>query len=314
MSDTHDADEFSAPLSDPKDEKKSPCDGYAVTLLRYLDKDLEGQELEEFRSHLDSCANCQSLVEKERALSNLLHRSRPLYSAPSGLRARVSGATLRYFSPTRGANRFHRSSFQPPISGLTGMGRRLPQLRVLAPAALAIALCLAFVPNIVRNVRASSYVETAVAEHRCYLDGSLPAGLVSNSPQQVTAWFANKVPFDFRLPAAEPGPENKPAYRLTGASVVHYKGSPAALVRYETQNEKITLLAVSSNSAVVAAGDEVRFGKLTFHYHTNSGFRVITWSTRGLSYALVSSVSAPARESCLVCHQNMTDKGAFKAR
>jgi hypothetical protein len=83
---------------------------------------------------------------------------------------------------------------------------------------------------------------------------------------------------------------------------------------YETQNERITLLAVSSDSAVVAAGYEVRFGKLTFHYHTNSGFRVITWSNHGLSYALVSSVSGPARESCLVCHQNMTDKGAFKAR
>ena len=312
MSDTHDADDFSGPLSDARDAQKSPCDEYAVTVLRYLDNDLEGQELEEFRSHLDSCANCQSLVEQERALSKLLDRSRPLYSAPSGLRARVSGATLRHFSSTRGANRFPHSAFQALVNGLTGMGRR--QLRVLAPAALAIALCLAFVPNMVRNVRAASYVETAVAEHRSHLDGSLPAGLVSNSPQQVTAWFANKVPFDFRLPAAEPGPENKPAYRLTGASVVHYKGSPAALVRYETQNEKITLLAVSSNSAVVAAGDEVRFGKLTFHYHTNSGFRVITWSTRGLSYALVSSVSAPARESCLVCHENMTDKGAFKAR
>src|SRR5215831_19384785 len=137
MSDTH-ADDFSAPLSDPKDAKKSPCDEYAVTVLRYLDNDLEGQELDEFRSHLDSCANCQSLVKKERALSKLLHRSRPLYSAPSGLRAWVSGATLRHFSPTRGANRFHHSAFQALISGLTRMGRRLPQPRVLATAALAI--------------------------------------------------------------------------------------------------------------------------------------------------------------------------------
>jgi hypothetical protein len=95
---------------------------------------------------------------------------------------------------------------------------------------------------------------------------------------------------------------------------VNYKGSPAALVMYETQNEKISLLAVSSKTAVIAGGDEVRFGKLTFHYHTNSGFRVITWSNHGLSYALVSSVSAPARESCLVCHQSMTDKVAFKGR
>jgi hypothetical protein len=164
----------------------------------------------------------------------------------------------------------------------------------------------------VRNVRAADYVETAVVEHRSYLNGSLPIGFQCGSPELVTTWFAGKVPFDFHLPAAESDAESKPAYRLTGASVVSYKGDPAALVRYETDNEKISLLVVSSKSAVIAAGDEVRFGKLTFHYHTTAGFRVITWSNHGLSYALVSSVSGPARESCLVCHQSMTDKGAFK--
>lgn len=130
----------------------------------------------------------------------------------------------------------------------------------------------------------------------------------------VTAWFAGKVPFDFRLPAAESGPENNPVYRLTGATLVDYKGSPAALVTYEAQNDKISLLVDSSRSAVVAGGDEVRFGDLTFHYYNHSGFRVITWSTHGLSYALVSSVSGPLRAPCLVCHQNMVDRNNFKVR
>jgi hypothetical protein len=90
------------------------------------------------------------------------------------------------------------------------------------------------------------------------------------------------------------------------------KGSPAALVTYATQNDKISLLIDSSKSAVVAGGDEVRFDKLTFHYYNNLGFRVITWNNHGLSYALVSSVSGPARTSCLVCHQNMADSSNFK--
>jgi hypothetical protein len=162
-----------------------------------------------------------------------------------------------------------------------------------------MALCLAFVPDIVRNVQAASYVETAIATHRSSLSGKLPSGLQSNSPEAVTAWFAGQVPFDFRLPVAESTPE---------------KGSPAALVMYETKNDKISLLVDSSSSAVVAGGDEIRFGKLTFHYRTDSGFRVITWINHGLSYALVSSVSGPARSSCLVCHQNMADRSDFKAR
>jgi len=163
-----------------------------------------------------------------------------------------------------------------------------------------------------RNVQGTSYVETAVATHRKFLGGNLPAGIQSNSPQTVTAWFAGKIPFDFRLPAADSILGDKPVYRLTGATLVGYKGHPAALVTYEAPKEKISLLVASNQSASVAGGDEVAFGRLTFHFRTDSGFRVITWTNHGLSYALVSSVLGPARSSCLVCHQNMADHEEFK--
>jgi hypothetical protein len=51
---------------------------------------------------------------------------------------------------------------------------------------------------------------------------------------------------------------------------------------------------------------------LIFHFRTENGFKVITWSTHGLSYALVSNVSGSARESCLVCHQDMADRLNFR--
>jgi anti-sigma factor RsiW len=155
-------------------------------------------------------------------------------------------------------------------------------------------------------------VETAVAAHRSYLDGNRPLELRSSSPELVTAWFAGKVRFPFQLPNAQSAPNDAPSYRLTGASVANYRGNPVALVTYEKKGEKISLLAAPSNSAPVAGGDEVRFGGLTFHYRTDDGFKVITWSNHGLSYALVSSVSGSARESCLVCHQNMADHQTFR--
>jgi ribose 1,5-bisphosphokinase PhnN len=84
------------------------------------------------------------------------------------------------------------------------------------------------------------------------------------------------------------------------------------LVTYETSNkEKISLIVASSDSAVVAGGEEVRAGSLTFHYRDRSGLKVITWTAHGLSYALVSNVAGSARASCLVCHQNMTDHSTF---
>jgi anti-sigma factor RsiW len=67
-----------------------PCDDYAVKILRYLDDDLEGAELSEFRTHIVYCVNCCAHLTAERALSKLLGRNRPLYWAPDALRARVA--------------------------------------------------------------------------------------------------------------------------------------------------------------------------------------------------------------------------------
>ena len=288
------------------------CDEYAIKMLLYLDNSLEEQELEDFLSHLSSCARCREHLRAEKELSATLHRCRPLYSAPVALRDRVAASVI----DNPASSRFQDSIYQrvSRIWGerLSGTPQLFARWRILAPAALAIALCLAVVPNIERRVQAASYVETAVAKHRCYINGDLRPGLESSSSEQVTAWFAGKVPFDFRLPAAESAPQRNHAYRLTGATLVNFEGSPAALVTYEGQNNKISLLVDSSKSAIVAGGDEVRVGKLTFHYHNDSGFRVITWTVHGLSYALVSSLSGSAQASCLVCHQNMADSSNFE--
>ena len=84
------------------------------------------------------------------------------------------------------------------------------------------------------------------------------------------------------------------------------------MIAYETARDKITLLVASSQSAVVAGGDELHFGPLAFHYDNEGGFEVITWSNHGLSYALVSNLSGSPRQSCLVCHQRMVDHEAFR--
>jgi mycothiol system anti-sigma-R factor len=286
-----------------------PCDEYRVKILRYLDNDLRGEELDDFRSHLETCADCRANLEAERALSHLLYRSRPLYSAPAALRSRVSAVLQHSESPAQG--RFQPGALQMLRSHLVNSVRRVLSMRVLALVVLLLAFLFAFAPNVVRQVRAASYVETAVAAHRSYLDGNRPLELRSSSPELVTSWFADKVPFPFRLPNAQSTPNSTPAYRLIGAGLVNYRGNKAALVTYEKAGGKISLLVASSKAAPVAGGDEVRFGDLTFHYRTDNGFKVITWSNHGLSYALVSSVSGSARESCLVCHQSMADHHTF---
>jgi anti-sigma factor RsiW len=288
----------------------APCTVDSLIFLRYLGNELRGKELTEFRHHLGACDTCRVRHAEERALSLLLRRSRPLYSAPPALRARVAAAVEQQRTHARAPERFPKRLLQILERVLTpALG--VPSLRVLVPSLVVMAFILAFVPNLVRQVRAANYVETAVAMHRGYLDGRLPLEVESNSREQVAAWFAGKLAFSFRLPAAQLMPEGPTVYRLTGASLVSYRGSPAALVIYEKQKERISLLVASSQSSVVAGGEQVRSGALMFHYRIDQGFKVVTWSNHGLSYALVSSVSGSARESCMVCHQSMTDHQNF---
>src|SRR5215472_4572 len=283
----------------------SPCDEVSLKALRYLEDRLQGQELDDFCAHLGVCSNCRTSVETERALSQLLHRTRPLYSAPPALRAQVAAAVEQHSAAIGARENFYERLLRVVGSGFADPVCRVARLRLLAATLAVAALVLSFVPHAVRQVHAANYVETAVAIHRNYLDGNLALGVRSDSPEEVTSWCTGMVPFRFRLPQSSPG--SIPTYRLAGASLLSYRGSPAALVVYEKQKERISLLVASSQSAPVAGGEEVRSGKLTFHYRTAAGFNVITWSNHGLSYALVSSVSGSVRESCMVCHQSMTD-------
>jgi anti-sigma factor RsiW len=289
------------------------CDEYATKTLRYLDDDLKGQELEDFLSHLKVCASCQEYLEAEKKLSATLHQARPLYSAPAALRDRVAAATMQAASHGAQNSSLWRA-FRLQGKPMSGTLPRFANWRVLAPAAIAVVLCLAVVPNVERRVQAASYVDTAIATHRTYVNGSLHPQLKSSSPEEVTAWFTGKVPFEFRLPTADSTSVGTPAYWLTGASLVRYKGNLAALVTYQTEKEKISLLVDSTRFAAIAGGDEIRLGNLTFHYFNSAGFKVITWANHGLSYALVSSVSGSAGASCLVCHQSMADHGNFEGR
>jgi anti-sigma factor (TIGR02949 family) len=289
----------------------SPCDEVSLKALRYLDDRLQGQELRDFRAHLEVCPNCRASVEAERALSRLLHRSQPLYSAPPALRARVAVAVEKHSGPILASENFYKRLLRSAGNGFADPVRRVVRLRLLAATLAVTAMLLAFVPNAVRQVRAADYVETAVTTHRSYLDGNLALGIRSDSPEQVSLWFTGKVPFQFRLPQSTPG--SIPTYQLAGASLVSYRGSPAALIIYEKQKERISLLVASSQSAAVAGGDEVRSGALTFHYRTAQGFKVVTWSNHGLTYALVSAVAGSTRESCMVCHQSMADHQNFRS-
>jgi anti-sigma factor RsiW len=285
---------------------------YGATIELYLDKELIGPDLEEFRAHLEACAACRVELEMREELSRILHRSRPLYSAPDALRDRVMRTTeLMPSSAPYASPRLRRRILRVLARPVQSAGRGVRHWPMLVAAILLVAAGLLPIPGILRQVSANSYIEAAVAAHRSSLNGGLPLEIKSESPSAVTAWFAGKVPFNFRLPEAAEEVGHEQIYRLTGGRLVNYKDGYAALVSYQMQQQTISLLVASSKSAIAAGGEEVPSGGIVFHYSKQMGFAVITWSTHGLTYALVSSLPGSGRQSCMVCHQNMSNRDHF---
>jgi anti-sigma factor RsiW len=299
----------------PKEAAKmDACEKYTGDLMLYLDDELLGGRLMDFLAHLKTCADCKASLDEQLALSAVLRRSRPLYSAPPKLRARVAASVAHAGTATR-SDQLYEGSGQWLKGILQGVDRLMPRWKVLVPAVLGMMLCFLLVSNVVHEARASEYVEAALSTHRNYLSGRLPLEIQSNSPQAVTGWLAGKVAFPFRLPDSQAQSSGTPGYRLLGARVVDYRGSQAGLVTYAApQNDTISLLVASSKYAVVAGGVEVRAGDLVFHHRMDAGFQIITWSNHGLAYALVSRAAGAgsARSSCLVCHQSMPDRNTFR--
>jgi len=289
-------------------------DRYEILAQLYFDNELTGRELEDFREHLPGCAHCQDYLIREREFSDVLRQTRPLFAAPEELRRRVTDEITK--QPRFVAKTSPDPFCERILQWLRRVARRIEpsalRWRAVAVTGVFVAVVLTLMPIATWRVAAASYADAALETHRSYLAGNLPPEILSSSPEAITAWFAGKLPFVFRLPASQLSHEGQQIYRLTGGRLVKYNNSYAALVVYEMETSKISLMIISEKSAGTAGGDEVRSGGITFHYHVKNGFNIITWSNHGLAYALVSSVQGSARSSCLVCHQDMVDQNDFK--
>jgi hypothetical protein len=70
----------------------------------------------------------------------------------------------------------------------------------------------------------------------------------------------------------------------------------------------ISLVVTSASAAVPRGGERIVAKGITFHYDSIDGLKVITWTDRGLTYALVSDLEERGQRSCIVCHQGTKDQ------
>ena len=85
-------------------------------------------------------------------------------------------------------------------------------------------------------------------------------------------------------------------------------GKTAVYIAYQMQSGLVSMMVVPDSMAIASGGIEVNFKKVTFHYRTVEGYKVVTWSVHGNTYALVSQEGNSTQRSCMVCHSAMRDR------
>jgi hypothetical protein len=201
---------------------------------------------------------------------------------------------------------------------------RLPiwqAVKWLAPASalIVVAAMLGTWPASSRtSLSGAEFAELAVNTHRQHAQGKLALEIRLDSQQTLNQWLKNKSPFSLVLPASPALPGEKRSYRPEGARVVRVGANRADFIAYQMEASELTenavkpgdvsLMVVPASVAVASGGVEVRFTKVSFHYATVGGYKVVTWSVHGLTYALVSQEGNSTQRSCMVCHSAMKDR------
>ena len=281
----------------------SDCNEFYARLNLYLDNELEQGEKVTVEEHLEECQSCQEVLQRERWFKHYMAKSAPLYKAPDNLRIRV--AAILSAAPVAPPVHPLTAARQMLFGEETGLfnGTRRAIISIASVLLFLLGLWIAmimFIPS-----QSVTFASVAVDTYQRHRQGRLPLELISESPEQITSWFNGKTPFKLELPnyTGELG-ENK-LYRLLGARLVAFKDDYAAYVSYIMGERLISLMVASSDVASPTGREKIPSKDLTIYYDTIDELKVITWSHRGLTYALVSNLEERGQQSCLVCHRDI---------
>jgi anti-sigma factor RsiW len=283
------------------------CAGFDMTIQLLFDGELVGNELDQAREHLQTCSDCKQRFEEEERLSQIVRQARSPLVAPASLRDRVLQITTEASFPKPQIADRHRPStaLMPDHRRASSTVWAREHLSLIA-AMLLITLAAILFPHQRNRVNANKFIDTAILADHSLSNHMMPLDVQSNSPKEITAWFSDKVPFQFRLPNAGIAGDDTAKYKLVGGRLVSFRGEHAALIAFRMSDEHISLLIASDRLAKAVGGTVSESNGLVFHSKQMKNHNVVTWDNRGLTYALIFSAAPSGRRACSACHQGVT--------
>lgn len=264
---------------------REACQGRHDQIHLYVDGELSTEDQLAFELHLLECEVCRIEHDQVREVVDIVRGSKPLYPVSPKLPESVRSILAVPRKPS--------------------VSRRAALMTGSFAATLAL---LALLPNF----HPASFTSFAAETHLDYARHALSLGVASSTPGVVSDWLKAHLPLDLKL-ADLPAELGEPrSYALVGAQRMRFNGDDVAFLAYQLDSRPVSLLVTSAEQLAPPEAEVFTSGKLSFHFSTEKGLKLITWRDRGLSYALVSDTQVVAAQSCVVCHSSGPDRKKFE--
>jgi anti-sigma factor RsiW len=242
----------------------SDCDAIREQLLDAVNGRLSAERQARVDEHLQTCAECSRIFERERALDRAL-AERPMYALPQSLRAKLTAQVI-------------------PKKTMA----RWPRVFALAAPALAAAALALFVAHS-WYAPDQALITEAVNDHLRVVYAEHPIEIESGGIHQVKPWFTGRL--DFAPPVSFSGDEEFP---LVGGAIGLFVDRKAATFIFKHRLHTISLFVFRNEGLPFPLRTDTQLGRQPASRATSHGFNLLLWREGDLGYALVSDVDPSA--------------------
>lgn len=228
------------------------CEEVRQAIPFILDDDVEAHYLLDVENHLEECAECRAILEREVRLRETLRRAMDSVTASESLRQRV------------------RSSIESERRSNHTLWRAWP-------AVAAASVLVVFVWQGATGRDASAELEEVAERHARIL----PMEVVGRDARSLAQYFHGKVSFALRLP------ESQQPVQVAGR-LTHLRDREAVHLRYDLPDGHFSLFVYESPDGAwvretTSSNVEIR------QIH---GYNVARWRDSGIVYSVVSEMPA----------------------
>jgi anti-sigma factor (TIGR02949 family) len=237
------------------------CDEATNLLDAWYDGELDAARSAALERHLEECAGCAALSGARSALSEVLVKSAPRYTAPAALRKRIEAQISRpqdARQPRRLRAMLWRSlAIAASIALFVVVGWNAWLLQSGAPS-----------PNL-ENEIVSDHIRSLMANHL--------SDVASEDRHTVKPWFMGKL--DYSPPVDDLASEG---FKLAGGRLDYAGGKPVAALVYQHRAHIINVFVWPTRE-----GDDALPQP---RWSNDHGYHLAHWSRSGMTYWAVSDV------------------------